>query len=144
MANELRILYWENSQPVERFAAMGDTNKMGDDVQIPKINVLAVAFTTKVQGVDTRVIYYERFDLYMCGMNNETNVDSLYAWDDNDGGWYNRGQPLAQNGYVKDSSQEPRLRPYNNFNRLNYIFEGVMITQAEWDSTAQLRNDLGR
>ena len=142
MTNTLKILYWENDTTVEREVAMGDTNKMGDDVQIPKNNVLAMAFSTKVQGQDTRVRYLEKNDLYMCSMNNETNVDSMYGWDDNDGGWYNRGNPLANDGYVRDSTQEPRLRPYNSFNRLNYIFEGIMLTQQEWDSTAQARDDL--
>ena len=141
MANELRLLYWENDALVERFAAMGDTNKMGDDVQIPKDNLIAMAFSTKVQGIDTRVRYLEKFDLYQVSMNNSTNVDSMYGWDDNDGGWFRHAAPLAVDGYTKPFNY-PGLYPWQKANMISWIFTGVQLTPIEWDGTLAARNAL--
>jgi len=140
MAIECKILYWENDATVQRTVAMGDTNKMGDDVQIPKENVLVVMFSSKVQGQDTRVRYLEKFDNYQVSSNNNTNVDSLYSWDDLDGGWFRRNAPFASDGYAKEADSAPRLRPYNRAQEQSWIFTGIMITQAEWDSTQAERD----
>ena len=144
MAIECKILYWENDAEVIRTVGMGDTNKMGDDVQIPKENVLAIVFSSKVQGTDTRVRYLERFDNYMVSTNNNTNVDSLYGWDDQDGGWYRRATPFANDGYAKEADQAPRLRPYSRAVEFTWIFTGVMLSQADWDSTFNTRDTVMR
>jgi len=142
MAIMCKILYWENGATVQREVAMGDTNKMGDDVQIPKENVLAIMFSSKVQGTDTRVRYLEKFDNYMVSTDNLQNIDSLYGWDDGDGGWYRRASPFAQDGYMKEAGSAPRLRPYTLANHFTWIFTGIMLSQTDWDSTFTERDDL--
>ena len=142
MALTCKILYWENDVTVERFFSMGDIIKPGDDVLIPKENVLVVMFSTKVQGQDTRVRYLEKSDNYEVSLNNNTNVASLYDWDDLDGGWYRINDPFANDGYAKEADAAPRLRPYTRSQEFTWIFTGIMLTQQEWDSTQAVRDAL--
>ena len=138
---DLKILYWENDTTVERVCTMGDTNKMDDDVQIPKNNVIFMIFSTKIQGTDTRVYEKEGFDNYQISLNEIINVASMYAYDDTDGGWFRIASPLAVDGYTK-AVTHPILYPYGKANEITWMFTGVQLTQTEWDSTEQERNDL--
>jgi len=140
MAIVCRLLYWENDATVQREFAMGDTNKPGDDVQIPKQNLLAIMFSSKVQGQDTRVEYLEKNDRYMVSLNNITNTCSLYGWDDGQGGWYRIAAPLATDGYSKEINSAPQLRGYARANEFDWIFDGIMLSQADWDSTFTVRD----
>jgi hypothetical protein len=138
---DLKILYWENGQTVERFCTMGDTNKMDDDAQIPKNNVIFMIFSTKVQGTDTRVYEKEGFDNYQIGLNEVQNIGQMYGYDDTDGGWFRNQNPLAVDGYTK-AMTHPFLHPYGKANEIWWMFAGVQLTEAEWNSTEQARNDL--
>jgi len=141
MALTLKILYWENSAVVEREVAMGDTNKMDDDVQIPKSNVIFMIFSTKVQGVDTRVHEKYGFDNYQVSLNEPNNIAQMYAYDDADGGWFRISSPLANDGYQK-SVAHPFLHPYGKANEISWMFTGIQLTMAEWDSTLGARDGL--
>jgi hypothetical protein len=141
MAMDLKILYWENGATVERFVSMGDTTKMDDDVQIPKNNVIFMIFSTKVQGQDTRLYEKYGFDNYQVSLNELINIASMYAFDDSDGGWFRIATPTANDGYQK-AVTHPILYPYGKANEISWMFTGIQLTQAEWDSTEQTRNDL--
>jgi len=82
MALVLKILYCENSAVVEREVSMGDTNKMDDDIQIPKNNVIFMIISTKVAGQDTRVYQKSEFDNYQVSLNELANIASMFAFDD--------------------------------------------------------------
>lgn len=141
MTLTLKIMYWENNATVVREVSMGDTNKMDDDIQIPKNNVLFMIFSTKVQGQDTRVYEKQEFDNYQISLNQIINVASMFAFDDADGGWFRIASPLAVDGYTK-ALTHPLLYPYQKANEITWIFTGIKITNEEWDSTLQERTDL--
>ena len=118
---------------------MGDTNKMDDDVLLPKNNVIFMIFSTKVVGQDTRVYEKQEFDNYQITLDEVQNISSMFAFDDEDGGWFRHANPLAVDGYTKPFNY-PGLYPWQKANRISWLFTGVQLTTAEWDGTLAERN----
>jgi len=141
MALVLKVMYWENSATVVREVTMGDTAKMDDDIQMPKINVIFMIFSTKVAGQDTRVYEKQEFDNYQVTLDQPQNISSMFAFDNEDGGWFRHTNPLAVDGYTKPFGY-PGLLPWSKANFISWIFTGVQLTQAEWDGTLAERTAL--
>ncbi len=138
---DLKIMYWEGGTTVVREVTMGDTNKMDDDVQIPKVNIIFMIFSQKVAGVDTRVTQLEGIDNYQVTLDEAQNISSIFGWDNPDGGWYRNQNPFAVDGYTK-SFIWPGLFPMGKANFISWHFDGVQLTQAEWDGTLAARDAL--
>jgi len=134
-------MYWENSTTVTREVDVTDTAKLDDHVQIPKINVIFIIFSTLVEGIATRVYEKEGFDNYQIILDGIQNISQMFAWDDNDGGWFRNASPLAVDGYSK-SFVWPGLYSYSKANYISWMFTGVQLTPAEWASTEAARDAL--
>lgn len=138
MVLTLKIIYWENDATVTREVSMGDTNGMDN---LPKNNVIFMIFSTKVQGQDTRVYERQEWDNYQVSLNQNINVASMYAFDDDHGGWFRIATPMANDGYGK-AITHPLLYPYQTANELNWIFTGIKISNQEWADTLAERDAL--
>jgi len=140
MTITLRVLYDDLSVKMAEIK-VNNNSELGDDVALPKDGVLAIAFSTKVEGVDTRVQYEEGFDNYMVIIDNTQNLSALYVWDDNNGGWNRIANPRAGDGYAK-AMIFPALIPYRSNTYDYWIFRGKMVSAQAWLDSETERDNL--
>ncbi len=141
MAITLKVMYWENDATVVRESSIDDTTTMDNDTLMPKTNVIFMIFSSKVQGVDTRVGELVGFDNYQVGLREIGNFAHLYGYDDLPGGWWRIQNPFANDGYLK-ALTHPLMYPFGKANEIFWQFTGIQLTQQEFDGTQAARDAL--